>query len=77
MNAIAPLGHLYTFEYHEQRAAMAKQEFEVHQMSPWTTVQCRDVCQDGFGLTDVADAGKCFALNDGHCMTYRLYFSIS
>jgi len=45
---IAPNGHLFTYEYHEQRAKAAIEDFKLIGLSPYITVQCRDVCQDGF-----------------------------
>ncbi|KNE60676.1 hypothetical protein AMAG_06044 [Allomyces macrogynus ATCC 38327] len=56
IRTIAPTGHLYTFEYHEGRAAEAKAEFEAHGLAQFVTSQCRDVCKDGFGLTNLVDA---------------------
>ncbi|XP_015585262.1 tRNA (adenine(58)-N(1))-methyltransferase catalytic subunit TRMT61A [Cephus cinctus] len=55
---IQPLGHLYTFDFHEQRASLACAEFEKHGLSDFVTVQHRDVCADGFGekLNNKADA---------------------
>ncbi|KAJ3084974.1 tRNA (adenine-N(1)-)-methyltransferase catalytic subunit trm61 [Quaeritorhiza haematococci] len=53
---IGPTGHLYTFEYHEERAQKAKTEFEAHGLSDVITVECRDVCKDGFGITDSVEA---------------------
>ncbi|KAI9503058.1 tRNA (adenine-N(1)-)-methyltransferase catalytic subunit trm61 [Coemansia spiralis] len=53
---IAPTGHLYTFEYHELRAATAKKEFEEHNLSSIITIEHRDVLANGFGKTDIADA---------------------
>ncbi|KAF9422753.1 tRNA (adenine-N(1)-)-methyltransferase catalytic subunit trm61 [Podila epigama] len=53
---IAPTGHLYTFEYHQERVNAAKKEFEDHGISHLITLQCRDVCKDGFGLEDKVDA---------------------
>ncbi|KAF9584277.1 tRNA (adenine-N(1)-)-methyltransferase catalytic subunit trm61 [Lunasporangiospora selenospora] len=53
---LGPQGHLYTFEYHEERAKAAKKEFEEHGVSDWITVQCRDVCKDGFNLENKVDA---------------------
>ena len=48
---IAPNGHLFTFEYHEIRAGIAKKEFEDHKLSPsLVTLEHRDVCKNGFGL---------------------------
>ncbi|KNE64301.1 hypothetical protein AMAG_09331 [Allomyces macrogynus ATCC 38327] len=56
IRTIAPTGHLHTFEYHEGRAAEAKAEFEAHGLAQFATSQCRDVCKDGFGLTNLVDA---------------------
>ncbi|CAG8533712.1 2615_t:CDS:2, partial [Dentiscutata erythropus] len=53
---IAPNGHLYTFEYHEERAKAAKQDFEKHGLSDLITTECRDVYKDGFGITDLVHA---------------------
>ncbi|KAJ2825375.1 tRNA (adenine-N(1)-)-methyltransferase catalytic subunit trm61 [Coemansia erecta] len=53
---VAPTGHLYTFEYHELRAATAKKEFAEHELSEMVTIEHRDVLAHGFGRTDLADA---------------------
>ncbi|KAI8800977.1 tRNA methyltransferase complex subunit Cpd1 [Cladochytrium replicatum] len=53
---IAPTGHLYTFEYHEPRATQAKKEFESHGLSQFITVECKDVCKDGFGIENLVTA---------------------
>ncbi|KAF9144713.1 tRNA (adenine-N(1)-)-methyltransferase catalytic subunit trm61 [Mortierella sp. GBA39] len=53
---IAPTGHLYTFEYHQERVAVATKEFEEHGLEGLVTIECRDVCKNGFGLVNKADA---------------------
>ncbi|KAI8323523.1 tRNA methyltransferase complex subunit Cpd1 [Martensiomyces pterosporus] len=53
---VAPTGHLYTFEYHEIRAATAGKEFSEHNLSDIITIEHRDVIANGFGMKDVADA---------------------
>ncbi|EAU86270.1 GCD14 [Coprinopsis cinerea okayama7 len=54
---IGPTGKLYSFEFHEQRAAKAREEFGRHGMTPFVTLQHRNVCKDGFGdVVDEADA---------------------
>ncbi|KAG9061514.1 tRNA (adenine-N(1)-)-methyltransferase catalytic subunit trm61 [Linnemannia hyalina] len=53
---IAPTGHLYTFEYHQERVAVATKEFEDHGLEGLVTIECRDVCKNGFGLVNKADA---------------------
>lgn len=53
---VAPGGHLYTFEFHQQRAEIAKKEFAEHGLNDVVTLECRDVCKDGFGLKDKVDA---------------------
>lgn len=62
--AIAPTGHLYTFEFNESRANIAREEFGVLGLSNLVTVTHRDVCgkdgqQGGFADIvgyDAADA---------------------
>lgn len=58
ISAIKPHGHLYTFDFHEQRASLARVEFDKHGLTPFVTVEHRDVCQTGFGegLEAKADA---------------------
>lgn len=53
IRAIKPNGHLYTFDFHEQRADVARNEFESHGIGDFVTVAHQDVCQNGFG-SDVA-----------------------
>ncbi|KAF9920715.1 tRNA (adenine(58)-N(1))-methyltransferase catalytic subunit trmt61a [Linnemannia zychae] len=53
---IAPGGHLYTFEYHQDRVAAATKEFKEHGLQDLVTIECRDVCKDGFGLVNMVDA---------------------
>lgn len=53
---VAPSGRLLTFDFHEQRAATAKDEFDSHGLSSVITSAHRDVCSDGFGVSHVADA---------------------
>ncbi|KAG0047604.1 tRNA (adenine-N(1)-)-methyltransferase catalytic subunit trm61 [Gryganskiella cystojenkinii] len=53
---IAPTGHLYTFEYHQERVNAATKEFEDHGLSDMITLQCRDVCKNGFDLEDKVEA---------------------
>lgn len=40
---LAPNGHLYTYEFHKQRADIAKEEFESHGLSSVVTLANRDV----------------------------------
>lgn len=58
IRSIKPHGHLYTFDFHENRVNIAKREFDCHGLSQYVTVQQRDVCADGFGteLEQRADA---------------------
>ena len=56
IRTIAPNGHLHTFDFHEVRAQKAREEFQSHGVGDCVTVKHRDVCQTGFGLTDIADA---------------------
>ncbi|XP_078000770.1 tRNA (adenine(58)-N(1))-methyltransferase catalytic subunit TRMT61A-like [Glandiceps talaboti] len=56
IRTIAPNGHLYSFDYHNQRVEKAREEFDIHGVGDLVTVECRDVCKDGFGLDHIADA---------------------
>ncbi|KAG2220102.1 hypothetical protein INT45_005863 [Circinella minor] len=53
---IAPTGKLYTFEYHAERTAAAAKEFSEHGLNDIITIQQRDVCKNGFGMENVANA---------------------
>jgi tRNA (adenine57-N1/adenine58-N1)-methyltransferase len=57
VRAIGSTGHLHTFDFHKARAEAAKTEFEEHGLASIVTARCRDVCNDGFDLDGVADAG--------------------
>lgn len=55
--AVAPTGHVYTFDFHEQRAASAREDFEKTGISGLLTVGVRDIQGEGFpdefsGLAD-------------------------
>ncbi|KAL0450683.1 UNVERIFIED_CONTAM: tRNA (adenine(58)-N(1))-methyltransferase catalytic subunit TRMT61A [Sesamum latifolium] len=41
--AVAPNGHVYTFDFHEQRAASAREDFERTGLSSLVTVGVRDI----------------------------------
>ncbi|XP_030299338.1 tRNA (adenine(58)-N(1))-methyltransferase catalytic subunit TRMT61A [Sparus aurata] len=56
LRTIAPTGHLHTVEFHQQRAEKAAEEFKEHRVDHLVTVRNQDVCQDGFGVSGVADA---------------------
>lgn len=46
---VRPHGHLYTFDFHEQRVNVAHAEFHRHGLSEFVTVKHKDVCKEGFG----------------------------
>ncbi|GMI86801.1 tRNA methyltransferase 61 [Hibiscus trionum] len=55
--AVAPTGHVYTFDFHEQRAASAREDFERTGVNTLVTVGVRDIQGEGFpdefsGLAD-------------------------
>uniref|UniRef100_A0A8D0B988 tRNA (adenine(58)-N(1))-methyltransferase catalytic subunit TRMT61A n=1 Tax=Salvator merianae TaxID=96440 RepID=A0A8D0B988_SALMN len=56
LRTIAPTGHLYTVEFHQQRAEKAIEEFKEHKVDHLVTVLNQDVCKNGFGVTAIADA---------------------
>lgn len=58
IRTIKPHGHLYTFDFHEVRCKLAREEFQSHGLENYVTVQHRDTCELGFTneLENVADA---------------------
>ncbi|KAJ2936461.1 hypothetical protein H1R20_g641, partial [Candolleomyces eurysporus] len=53
--SIGDMGKLFTFEFHEQRAMKAKDEFAAHGLDRIIRLQHRNVCKDGFG-EDIGDS---------------------
>ncbi|KAG8691888.1 tRNA (adenine-N(1)-)-methyltransferase catalytic subunit trm61 [Ceratobasidium sp. 423] len=53
---IGPTGKLFSFEFHEQRANKAREEFARHGIEEFVVLQHRNVCKDGFGLRNEVDA---------------------
>uniref|UniRef100_A0A8D0GDX4 tRNA (adenine(58)-N(1))-methyltransferase catalytic subunit TRMT61A n=1 Tax=Sphenodon punctatus TaxID=8508 RepID=A0A8D0GDX4_SPHPU len=56
IRTVAQTGHLYTVEFHQQRAEKAVEEFQEHKVNNLVTVKNQDVCKNGFGVSDIADA---------------------
>ncbi|CAN8299817.1 unnamed protein product [Cochlearia groenlandica] len=56
--AVAPNGHVYSFDFHEQRAVCAREDFEQTGISSLVTVEVRDIQGQGFPekLTGLADS---------------------
>ena len=54
---------MYTFEYHKERAELAKAEFKESGLENIVTSEWRDVCENGIGLKNVATAGNRNTLN--------------
>ncbi|KAL5540632.1 hypothetical protein UlMin_043207 [Ulmus minor] len=56
--AVAPTGRVYTFDFHEQRAASAREDFEKTGLSNFVTVGVRDIQGEGFPdeLSGMADS---------------------
>ncbi|KAG5226019.1 tRNA (adenine(58)-N(1))-methyltransferase catalytic [Salix suchowensis] len=55
--AVAPTGHVYTFDFHQQRAASAREDFQSSGVDSLVTVGVRDIQGEGFpdeysGLAD-------------------------
>lgn len=55
--AVAPTGHVYTFDFHQQRAASAREDFQSTGVGNLVTVGVRDIQGEGFpdeysGLAD-------------------------
>jgi len=60
LRTIAPNGHLYTYDFHEQRVKRAHDEFMAHGFDETlVTARLRDVCTDGFDI-DAATADAVF-----------------
>ncbi|KAJ3632109.1 hypothetical protein Zmor_022090 [Zophobas morio] len=55
---IMPHGHLYTFDFHQPRVDLAREEFFAHGLAELVSCQHRDVVAEGFGqdLLEKADA---------------------
>ncbi|RDB14861.1 tRNA (adenine(58)-N(1))-methyltransferase catalytic subunit TRM61 [Hypsizygus marmoreus] len=53
---IGTAGHLWSYEFHEVRASKAREEFARHGMDDIVTLTHRNVCKDGFTITDTVDS---------------------
>ncbi|RPD77973.1 GCD14-domain-containing protein [Lentinus tigrinus ALCF2SS1-7] len=53
---IGPTGHLWSYEFHEARATKAREEFTRHGMDDIVMLTHRNVCKEGFTVTDTVDA---------------------
>jgi len=49
-------GRVYSFEFHAERVERARKEFAEHGLDTTVVLEHRNVCKDGFGLTNKADA---------------------
>ncbi|KAG2279719.1 hypothetical protein Bca52824_050939 [Brassica carinata] len=56
--AVAPTGHVYSFDFQEQRAVCAREDFETRGISSLVTVDVRDIQGQGFPekLSGLADS---------------------
>lgn len=52
--AVAPTGHVYTFDFHALRAQEAAAEFKKHRLEQLITVQQRDIEEQGFPQDQLA-----------------------
>ncbi|PKA57708.1 tRNA (adenine57-N1/adenine58-N1)-methyltransferase [Apostasia shenzhenica] len=48
--AVVPSGHVYTFDFHEQRADLAREDFDRNGLASLITVSVRDIQGEGFPL---------------------------
>ncbi|KAH8806535.1 tRNA methyltransferase complex GCD14 subunit-domain-containing protein [Flagelloscypha sp. PMI_526] len=53
---VGSVGKVFSYEFHEQRADKAREEFNQHGMADIVTLTHRNVCKDGFTVEDEADA---------------------
>ncbi|CAK8530598.1 unnamed protein product [Lathyrus sativus] len=58
--AVAPRGHVYTFDFHEQRAALARDDFERTGISSLVSVGVRDIQGKGFPDEFIGKADSVF-----------------
>ncbi|KAL8138095.1 hypothetical protein V2J09_004096 [Rumex salicifolius] len=58
--AVAPNGHVYTFDFHEERAASAREDFEKTGLSSLITVGVRDIQGEGFPDEFISRADAAF-----------------
>ncbi|CAN6227627.1 unnamed protein product [Urochloa humidicola] len=58
--AVAPHGRVHTFDFHEQRAASAREDFERNGLSSLITVNVRDIQGEGFPEEHCAAADAVF-----------------
>ena len=58
IRTIRPHGRLYTYDFHQQRVDVAREEFQQHGLKEFVEVGHRDVCLEGFSdeLDNKADA---------------------
>ncbi|KAF9016510.1 tRNA methyltransferase complex GCD14 subunit [Hymenopellis radicata] len=56
IRTIGSSGHLWSYEFHEARAEKAREEFTRHGFLDIVTLTHRNVCKDGFTVTDTADS---------------------
>ncbi|KAI0278262.1 tRNA methyltransferase complex GCD14 subunit-domain-containing protein [Russula aff. rugulosa BPL654] len=53
---VGATGHVFSYEFHEARATKAAEEFARHGISDIVTLTHRNVCKNGFTVTDTADS---------------------
>ena len=64
---VSPSGHVFTFEYHQDRREKARREFELHRLSDVVTSSHKNVYLDGFSFTSgPQDQLENSANNDGN-----------
>jgi tRNA (adenine57-N1/adenine58-N1)-methyltransferase len=54
---VAPHGHLYTFEFHAQRASANRDDFVNEGLGDLITVTHRDACAGGFKTEKLGESG--------------------
>lgn len=57
---VRPHGHVFTFDFHQQRANIAQDEFKAHGLADFVTAKHRDVLTDGFDETLYGQADAVF-----------------
>ncbi|KAL6763947.1 S-adenosyl-L-methionine-dependent methyltransferase [Haematococcus lacustris] len=73
VRAVAPLGHVHTFEFHSGRAEEAAKELARNGLSPWVTVRQRNIEQDGFPCAMLCSFSPCIEQVHRTCEALELH----
>ena len=60
--------YLILFISYDKSISCFRKEFAAHGLSDFVSVECRDVCKDGFGLASTVDAGMIDRISSTDCI---------